>query len=82
MIWYSTLHDVRTKLHEQSIITEEDNAFVASNPDTGVTSQGASLGEALSNLKEALELYLEELGSDAKKNLPNFTHSFLTTITI
>lgn len=65
-----------------AIITEEDNIFVASNPDTGVASQGETLDEALSNLKEALELYLEELGSDAKKNLPNFSHSFLTTITI
>jgi predicted RNase H-like HicB family nuclease len=65
-----------------AIITEEDNIFVASNPDTGVTSQGETLDEALLNLKEALELYLEELGSDAKKSLPNFSHSFLTTITI
>jgi predicted RNase H-like HicB family nuclease len=65
-----------------AIITEEDNAFVASNPDTGVASQGQTIDEALSNLKEALELYLEELGSEAKKNLPSFNHSFLTTITI
>jgi len=65
-----------------AIITEEDNMYVASNPDTGVASQGKSLDEALANLKEALELYLEELGSGAKNNPPTFSHSFLTTITI
>lgn len=65
-----------------AIITEESGMFVASNPDTGVASQGETLDKALANLKEALELYLEELGSNAKKNLPTFNHSFLTTITI
>jgi predicted RNase H-like HicB family nuclease len=65
-----------------AIVTEEDAAFVASNPDTGVASQGDTLNEALANLKEALELYIEELGNDTKKSLPNLSHSFLTTITI
>ncbi len=65
-----------------AIITEEENMFVASNPDTGVVSQGASLDEALANLKEALELYLEELGSNARNKLPDFNRSFLTTVTI
>lgn len=64
-----------------AIITEEDSTFVASNPDTGIASQGNTIDEALSNLKEALELYLEELGND-KKNLPTLNHAFLTTITV
>lgn len=65
-----------------AIITEEEDAYIASNPDTGVASQGRTLDEALSNLKEALELYLEELGSENSKNLPSSTQSFITTITI
>lgn len=65
-----------------AIINQEEGAFVAFNPDTGVASQGNSLDDALANLKEALELYLEELGSNARKDIPSFNHSFLTTITI
>lgn len=63
-----------------AIITEEDDGFVAVNPDTGVASQGNNLDETLANLKEALELYLEELGTQKSDNLPH--NAFLTTITI
>ena len=38
----------------------EDGGFVAYNPDTGTTTQGDTLPEALANLREAVELYLEE----------------------
>jgi predicted RNase H-like HicB family nuclease len=38
----------------------EDGGFVAYNPDTGATTQGDTLGDALANLREAVELYLEE----------------------
>lgn len=34
--------------------------FVALNPETGTTTQGDTLEEALANLREATELYLEE----------------------
>ncbi len=63
-----------------AIITEEDGGFVALNPDTDVASQGDTLDEALSNLKEALELYFEETTEDAPTDLPHAT--FLTTVTI
>ncbi len=33
---------------------------MAHNPETGTTTQGDSVSEALSNLKEATELFLEE----------------------
>lgn len=49
-----------------AVITEEDDMFVVTNPETGVTSQGASLDEAVPNLKEALELYFEEAGVSKK----------------
>jgi predicted RNase H-like HicB family nuclease len=37
-----------------------EGGFVAVNPETGTTTQGESLEEALSNLREATALYLEE----------------------
>ncbi|HVU34467.1 MAG TPA: type II toxin-antitoxin system HicB family antitoxin [Opitutaceae bacterium] len=38
----------------------EEGGFVAFNPETGTTSQGESVDEAVANLREATELYLEE----------------------
>ncbi len=38
----------------------EEGGFVAYNPDTGTTTQGETLETALANLREAVELYLEE----------------------
>ena len=38
----------------------EEGGFVALNPETGTTTQGESVEDALRNLKEATELYLEE----------------------
>jgi predicted RNase H-like HicB family nuclease len=38
----------------------EEGGFVAYNPETGTTSQGESIDEAIENLREAVELYLEE----------------------
>ena len=37
-----------------------EGGFVAFNPETGTTTQGESIPEALANLKEAAELFLEE----------------------
>ncbi len=42
------------------LTSDPDGGFVAYNPETGTTTQGDSLDEALANLKEATELYLEE----------------------
>lgn len=38
----------------------EEGGFVAFNPETGTTTQGDTIDEALVNLREAVELYLEE----------------------
>ena len=38
----------------------EEGGFVALNPETGTTTQGDSIEEALANLREATALYLEE----------------------
>ena len=42
------------------LIPAEEGGYVAHNPETGSTSQGESVPEALANLREATELYLEE----------------------
>jgi predicted dehydrogenase len=38
----------------------EEGGFIAYNPETGTTTQGDSVDEAVTNLREATELYLEE----------------------
>jgi len=42
------------------LIPAPEGGFVASNPETGTTSQGETIETALANLKEATELFLEE----------------------
>jgi predicted RNase H-like HicB family nuclease len=37
-----------------------EGGFVATNPETGTTSQGETVEEAIANLREATALYLEE----------------------
>lgn len=37
-----------------------EGGFVALNPETGTTTQGETVEEALFNLQEATELFLEE----------------------
>lgn len=39
----------------------EEGGYVAYNPETGTSSQGETIEEALANLREAVELYLEEV---------------------
>jgi predicted RNase H-like HicB family nuclease len=42
------------------LIPALEGGFTALNPETGSTSQGETVEEALVNLREATELYLEE----------------------
>lgn len=37
-----------------------EGGFTALNPETGTTTQGETVEEAVTNLREATELYLEE----------------------
>jgi len=37
-----------------------EGGYIALNPETGTTTQGETVEEALFNLREATELYLEE----------------------
>ena len=38
----------------------EEGGFIALNPETGTTTQGETIEEAIANLREATSLYLEE----------------------
>ncbi len=51
----------------------EEGGYIAYNPETGTTTQGNSLEEALNNLQEATQLYLEEFPLTSK------VRPFLTT---
>jgi predicted RNase H-like HicB family nuclease len=45
-----------------ALITKEENLYVARCPELDVTSQGVSVEDARTNLREAVELYLETWG--------------------
>ncbi len=57
-------------------IHKEENIYVATCVEVGTTSQGNTLEEALANLKEATELYLEEF--PVKGMHPTFLTTFTT----
>ncbi|MGV3533049.1 MAG: type II toxin-antitoxin system HicB family antitoxin [Chthoniobacteraceae bacterium] len=42
------------------LMPASEGGFIAFNPETGTTTQGESVPEAIDNLREATELYLEE----------------------
>jgi predicted RNase H-like HicB family nuclease len=46
-----------------AVVYKEDDLFVAECPEVGTVSQGYTTEEAIANLKEATELYLEEFPS-------------------
>ena len=56
-----------------AVIHREDDLYVATCPELGTVSQGATIESALANLKEATELYLEEFP------LPDVGRPLLTT---
>ena len=43
-----------------AIVHKEDHLYVAQCPEVGTASQGETIEEAVANLQEATELYLEE----------------------
>jgi len=59
-----------------AVIQKEDNLYVAQCPEIGTASQGSTIEEALANLKEATELYLEEFPQD------HLARPFLTTFEV
>ena len=51
---------VTNTLDLSAVVWRDDGIYVALCPELDVASQGKSVEEALRNLKEALELYLED----------------------
>ena len=43
-----------------AVVHREEEWFVAECPEVGTASQGSTVEEAIENLREATELYLEE----------------------
>ena len=58
-------------------IQQEDNWYVARCLENAVASQGQTMDEALSNLKEALSLYFED-----NTDIPSIGQTFITTMEI
>ena len=56
-----------------AVIHKEGDLYVADCPEVGTVSQGHTVEEAIANLKEATELYLEEFP------LPDVSRPLLTT---
>lgn len=59
-----------------AVLHKEGDLYVAQCPEVGTVSQGYSVEEAVANLKEATELYLEEFP------LPEVTRPLLTTFEV
>lgn len=47
-----------------AVLHKEGDLYVADCPEVGTVSQGSSVEEAIANLKEATELYLEEFAPE------------------
>ena len=60
----SKLDQVSTMRQFLVVITKEDDFFIARCPELNVTSQGETLEEAETNIKEAIELYIESFGTE------------------
>jgi predicted RNase H-like HicB family nuclease len=59
-----------------AVVHKEDNLYVAECPEVGTVSQGTNIEEAVKNLQEATELYLEEFPAKETQ------HPFLTTFEV
>ena len=59
-----------------AIVHKESNLYVAECPEVGTASQGTTIEDAIVNLQEATEIYLEEFP------LEETQHTFLTTFEV
>jgi predicted RNase H-like HicB family nuclease len=56
-----------------ALILAEEGGYIALNQETGTATQGATVEEAIANLKEATSLYLEEFPA-------TFSHPTVITV--
>jgi predicted RNase H-like HicB family nuclease len=54
----------------------EEGGYVALNPETGTTTQGETVEEAIASLQEATALYLSEF------SIPTPGHPLVTTFSV
>ncbi len=59
-----------------AVLHKEDDLYVAECTEIGTVSQGKSIDEAIANLTEATELYLEEF------SVPDTSPAILTTFEV
>ena len=59
-----------------AVIHKEEKLFVAECPEIGTASQGKTIEEAIANLQEATEVYLEEFPQEKS------FHPILTTFEV
>lgn len=59
-----------------AVLHKEDDLYVAECPEVGTISQGHNMEEAVANMKEATELYLEEF------SLPEASRPLLITFEV
>ena len=59
-----------------AVLHQEDDLYVAECTEIGTVSQGKTIDEAIANLTEATELYLEEF------SVPNIKPALLTTFEV
>jgi len=59
-----------------AVVQKEDTLYVAQCPEVGTASQGETIEEAIKNLQEATELYLEEFP------MKKVTRSLMTTFEV
>jgi predicted RNase H-like HicB family nuclease len=67
------------KLTFSSVIWKENGWYVSWCPDLDIASQGKTVDEALNNLKEAIELYLEDENAQVPFENPP---PILTTVSV
>ena len=76
--WGTMPHPAQEKHMELSAVLTPapEGGYVAFNPETGTTTQGETVEEAIANLREATELYLSEFP------IPAPGHPLVTTLSI
>ena len=58
------------------VVYREDDVYIAECPEVGTVDQGETIEQAISGLKEATRLYLEEF------SVPETSPRFLTSIEV
>ena len=70
---------VKRTLEFSSVVNKEGKWYVATCAELGITSQGKTVEESIDNLKEAIELYLED--EDARAPTSNY-HPPVTVVKV